>query len=397
MPSNRISCLGPAGFSWLLTALAPALISGCNPVPSIRCDTDSSASPKPAVNARNAPVAPDDGESAEGTGDTATEAEAEPEVPDLTQDPRCDGDATQLPSWLSCTGLYAEMDSKALAKGVRAFSPSTPLWSDGAHKERWIWIPPGETIDASDEADWVFPVGTRAWKQFQVDGKRIETRLFQKVREDRWMFATYVWDDTDSDAQAQFGTRIPLANAVYEIPTRDNCEDCHKGRKERLLGFDSISLGLEGSKGLTLAKLAEEELLSPAPEITEHTMPDDGTGLLAPALAAMHVNCGVSCHNGSANAIADGTGLHLRLDPAMLRDVVPAMLPAIETTVGVPAKNKSLGAQVRIVPGKPDDSLLVHLMSTRTANQKGQMPPLASRVVDEESVAKVRAWVSALQ
>ena len=58
-------------------------------------------------------------------------------------------DVPALPQHLRDTGLYAE--------GVLAFSPQYPLWSDGAVKNRWIYLPPGTSIDATQPDAWEFP------------------------------------------------------------------------------------------------------------------------------------------------------------------------------------------------------------------------------------------------
>src|SRR5262245_3812814 len=86
-----------------------------------------------------------------------------------------------LPVDLRCTGLYADWASKTVAPDVQPFAPGTPLWSDGARKQRWIQLPAGATIDTTNPDEWVFPVGTKAWKEFSLGGRKVETRLFQKV------------------------------------------------------------------------------------------------------------------------------------------------------------------------------------------------------------------------
>jgi hypothetical protein len=48
--------------------------------------------------------------------------------------------------------------------------------------------------------------------------------------------------------------------------------------------------------------------------------------------------------------------------------------------------------QVRIVPGEPDNSLLYFLISHRGSGM--QMPPIATRIVDQANVAVVRRWIS---
>ena len=41
------------------------------------------------------------------------------------------------------------------------FLPRWQLWSDEAVKRRWIWLPPGSTIDTTNMDHWKFPVGTK--------------------------------------------------------------------------------------------------------------------------------------------------------------------------------------------------------------------------------------------
>ena len=88
----------------------------------------------------------------------------------------------RLPERLSETGLYADVATKRVAEGLLAFTPQYPLWSDGARKSRWIALPPGTSIDASDPDAWVFPVGTRLWKEFAFE-RRIETRYLELTAE----------------------------------------------------------------------------------------------------------------------------------------------------------------------------------------------------------------------
>ena len=75
------------------------------------------------------------------------------------------------PSWppatLRDTGLYSDWATKTIARDNLPFSPQYPLWSDGAKKSRWVRIPKGAYIDASNPDVWRFPVGTRLWKEFR--------------------------------------------------------------------------------------------------------------------------------------------------------------------------------------------------------------------------------------
>ncbi|MCK5942315.1 MAG: hypothetical protein KAI24_10130, partial [Planctomycetes bacterium] len=67
------------------------------------------------------------------------------------------------PARLADTGLYADFARREVAADVLPYSPVYALWSDGANKRRWLWLPPGTHIDGSDPDAWRFPIGTRLW------------------------------------------------------------------------------------------------------------------------------------------------------------------------------------------------------------------------------------------
>jgi hypothetical protein len=314
-----------------------------------------------------------------------------PVVVDAAADP-C-ADAGVPPSILECTGLYADFASKTLAPGVRAYAPAVSLWSDGAAKERWIELPPGQTIDASDPDEWVFPVGTKLFKQFSYGGKRVETRMFLKASPGYWVHATYAWNASDSATRISYGETVPAGDGgAWVIPTPQECDACHHGRSDRVLGFEAVGLGLDGATGLTLRQLVAEGLITPAPARVTLSIGGDRAGLGSAALAWLHVNCGVTCHNANEGAQAYGAGMRLRLDPAWLDGSPPsAMWDPIATTVGVPCTSGSVAGQPRIAPGDPSSSVVVQLI-----DQRGelQMPPAPlSRFVDDAAVASVSAWI----
>jgi hypothetical protein len=70
------------------------------------------------------------------------------------------------------TGLYKDIATYTLADGVTPFDVKYPLWSDGAEKSRWVWLPPCTSIDKTNADWWSYPKGTKAWKEFRRDGKR---------------------------------------------------------------------------------------------------------------------------------------------------------------------------------------------------------------------------------
>ncbi len=306
--------------------------------------------------------------------------------------------STVPPSTLKCTGLYSDIANKVIADGVRAYAPAVPLWADYATKQRWILLPPGTKIDATDPSEWIFPVGTKVWKEFSRDGKRVETRLFQKVQTGFWVRTTYAWNANDTDANVSGGGDMPWGTdgGIYHIPTPDECDQCHRGRTDHILGFEQVSLGLGGASGLTLPELVAEQLITPAPGLTHLTVGDDGTGLAAAPLQWLHINCGTTCHNDNANSTAYGSSMRLRLDPTQLDGRSSAEFASRTTTLGVLASTPSWLGQPRVEPGDPTHSLLVELISNRGTDNPvaNQMPPIATLIVDSSDTQSVVDWIA---
>jgi hypothetical protein len=320
--------------------------------------------------------------------------------------PACEIPEQGLPSNVFCTGLYLDRDPKHYAPEVRPYTPGVTLWSDGAEKRRYLYLPPGTTIDTTDMDVWKFPVGTKAWKEFIVDGVRVETRLFWKRGAHDWASGTYVWDDSGESATLDTSTKPIILPSGYEIPTAKDCGKCHHGGADKLLGVEAVALGLPTAEGMTLDVLAREGLLSHPPASTLVELPEDATGKAAAALGYLHANCGMPCH--STRGLGDETQLVLRIRadeiwplPALdggpdapadvaNTDTYLATVNQLPTTASVAQK---FPGQLRIKPGSHDQSLVWQL-----AHRRGdyQMPPLVSHKLDEVGTKALADWIDAL-
>ncbi|KAB2856267.1 MAG: hypothetical protein F9K43_27210, partial [Bauldia sp.] len=109
-------------------------------------------------------------------------------------------DESRPPARLSETGLWVSGRPGIVDSRNRPFAPQYPLWTDGAAKRRFVYLPEGATIDASADHAWEFPVGTRFWKEFSFGGRKVETRMLWKATRERWVVAAYVWNDDQTDA-----------------------------------------------------------------------------------------------------------------------------------------------------------------------------------------------------
>lgn len=289
--------------------------------------------------------------------------------------------ANPEPDTLLATGLYRDTLGGEIADAVETYEPRFPLWTDGAEKSRWILLP--GTIDTSDPDEWVFPEGTRIWKEFRRDGVRIETRMLHKLDGD-WTRTTYLWSPDQGDAVRTRGREEDALGTEHDVPSRGQCLDCHGRVADVVLGFSAVQLAHDGD-GLTLASLtAEARVSDPLPEVV---VPGDEVDQAA--LGYLHGNCGM-CHHPNRRAGVPDLVMWLSVhDLGTVADT-----PVVTTGLGVPEERGDVGgAHWRISPGDPDDSVLVKRMSLRDGDQ---MPPLGTEQVDEDAVELIRAWIDGL-
>lgn len=285
---------------------------------------------------------------------------------------------TVMPEKLSQTGMYTDIASKKLSSRLVEFTPNNVLWSDGAEKHRWYQLPTGATIDSTDIDHWTFPVGTKFFKEFMLDGKRLETRLIWRVadtgnRERDTLVGAFVWNDSETEATFVRNGQNDLRGTQHDAPSAEACWRCHVGEPGHALGVSALQLGDVSALPLT----------NPPPPGTHYSAPNAALGYL-------HANCG-HCHNPSGSAWAD-SHMILRLDVA---ESDAQATKAVQTTVGVPLEQWiDRGFTYRIVAGDPAQSAVFYRMTQRTMNV--QMPPLATEIPDDAGIEVIRAWIQTL-
>jgi hypothetical protein len=312
--------------------------------------------------------------------------------------------AQEPPARLQETGLYSDFAALEVDPRHLRFAPQYPLWTDGAVKRRWISLPPGTAIDASDPEAWVFPVGTRLWKEFSFGGRRVETRMLERMPDGGWRYAAYEWsaDGREATLAPERGRRgaFPLAGGrSHTIPAASDCRVCHEASPTAVLGFSLLQLSpdrdpgaphAEPGSGVDLGHLVEAGLLvGLPPDIAARPPRIEGTPIARAALGYLHGNCG-HCHN---------SGGKLKNVELFLRHLAGAAVePGVASTVGRPVREPAPGqspeAVLRVEPGHPERSAVVERMGSRWAAL--QMPPLGSELVDAEALALVRQWIADL-
>lgn len=308
-----------------------------------------------------------------------------------------------LPDDVFCTGLYMDRSASRYNPDVKPYTPGVTLWSDGADKQRYLYLPPGQVIDTSQIDAWQFPAGTKAWKEFRFDGKLVETRLFWKRDDSNWESGTYVWSEDQAAATLNRSRSPLLLDSGYEIPTAKDCGKCHHGASDKLLGVEAVALALSSARGLTLERLAAEGALSAPPNNLHIDLPEDDSGLAGAALGYLHANCGMPCHSSRGLGHETELLMRLRADEYWPSIDSAATLPAnatqsyhamVDQSAVTGAVTDAFPGALRIAPGDHTRSLVWIL-----ANRRGdyQMPPLVSHRVDDLSMQSIAAWIDAMK
>ncbi|MEM9501566.1 MAG: SO2930 family diheme c-type cytochrome [Pseudomonadota bacterium] len=284
---------------------------------------------------------------------------------------------------------FFTVPSKQLSTTVIPYELNTPLYSDGADKLRFVYVPRGEQIATDGEGLLQFPVGSALIKTFAFgkdDNRRlIETRVMLH-RANGWLALPYRWNSEQTEATlALAGGRLPITTLSgeeisYRIPNKNQCKACHSKDGEVVpIGPKARNLSREW-----LAQMVDHGQLTAMPANSD-TFPDwenrKGADIADLARAYLDVNC-AHCHQPGGGA--SNSGLDLRWeqdDPHAIGIRKPP----------VAAGRGAGGHKVSIAPGDPDASIMLYRMSSTEPGVA--MPELGKATVDFDGVAVLREWI----
>lgn len=297
---------------------------------------------------------------------------------------------------LSETGCVDPSDPTSPVSGLIPYEPTAPFWSDGAKKERWIGLPDGQNVNVGDDGDWDFPNGTVLMKNFHIEDRLVETRLFMRHPDGIWAGYSYEWNEDGTDATlVRGGKRVTLDSQDWIYPSEAQCMQCHTEAAGRSLGIETKQLastityphtGRDGHQLLTFNTI---NALSPplADPTAETAYPDpmgtEGT-LEERARSYLHTNCS-QCHrpNGPTTASMD-----LRYSTPLAETNACDAVPGVSDLGITDAR--------LIAPGAADRSVIPARMSQR--DTPDAMPPSGlGAKVDEEGVKLIRDWINSLE
>ncbi len=327
-------------------------------------------------------------------------------------------DLTQVPfAKLSDYHFFVgELKNQTPAYAVLPYQPASSLFSDFAHKKRFVWLPKNTKASYNGAENVLeFPVGAVLIKTFYYDNvqpanttKIIETRILIR-KADGWKLYDYIWNEQQTEAYLDTdgnGIFVPVTwiengstkSTTYKIPSQTECVTCHKininqtanGEKETPIGPKPQNLNTLYNYGTTTKNQLEKwkqmgyiNNTLPALSSIYSTVDwrDTSKSLALRARSYIDINC-AHCHR---------VGGHC--------DYVPQRFNFSNTdtyTLGIclPPLFQVPDNPYVIHAGDADHSELIYRLNT---NEGSEMMPIIGRtLIHDEGVQLVKDWINSM-
>ncbi len=335
-------------------------------------------------------------------------------------------DVNDFPRRLSETGLFASVERQIPAPGVVSYSVNSPLWSDGAEKQRFLALPGRTTAEFEVVTypqyqnlpgynGWRFPNGTVLVKTFSLEtesgnpqSKRpIETRILHLESlpgdNDFWRGYTYAWNDDFTDALLVESGGLDRTFQISDVdspdgkrehtwryPSRSDCTACHTQAAKTLLGVNTAQLNRtsfhHGAGENQLSVLERYGYLSARLPLHPRDLPalpdpnDETIPVAQRARSYLHANC-AHCHQyfGGGNSRID-LRFHVPMEKTHLNE------KPVHGMLGIPDARL-------VVPGDPERSILYQRMARRGP---GGMPKVGTKIPDSDGLDLIYGWILAM-
>jgi len=319
--------------------------------------------------------------------------------------------SNQLPKKLSEFGFFEDPIKQIPVKNVIPYELISPLFSDYARKQRFVYVPIGKKATHRTDFVYQFPIGTALIKTFYyLDDERneesgrqlLETRVLLRKR-NGWDAASYVWNKETNDADLKIaGQSInsswlskegELMSVRYRVPNKNQCQECHEsntkiipiGPKARNLNKEIFYSDLNGELN-QLRYWLSRGIIDSYPESIEKVVGwnDKNKDIEKRARSYLAINCG-HCHSPTGNAASSGLYLNFTEDR-------PKQLGVLKKPV---AAGRGSGDKLySIVPGKPEESILLYRMQS---TDPGIMMPESGRALNhKEGIDLIANWITSL-
>lgn len=303
-----------------------------------------------------------------------------------------------------------EIKNQTPVYGVLPYEPINTLFTDYAHKKRFVWMP--NDVKATYVEDFKtlnFPTGTVLIKTFYYNNvlpdnttKIIETRLMIR-KESEWIFANYIWNHEQNEAVLDMtGGTVDIEwiegtttkSTSYRIPSDAECLVCHKvsntptpiGTKPQNL--NSLFSFNEGEvnqleKWNSFGYLDNTNLPDYSQIETVVNWKDTNESLDLRARSYLDINC-AHCHVQDA---------HCSYRPIRL-SFNETSNPEKYGECVVPDENIDATLTHIVSPTRPNRSVMYFRMNT--TNEAVRMPLIGRTIVHDEGVSLIEDWINSL-
>lgn len=305
---------------------------------------------------------------------------------------------SENPLLLSSFGFFKGGADRPVA-ALKAYDLRTPLFSDYAEKQRFLYLPVNSQLSVDRNGRVAFPIGTALIKSFGYPDqngrlKMIETRLLLH-RAEGWVALPYVWRADGTDAELKLGgTRIPASfqgpdgtamQISYAVPNKNQCKQCHSS-KDRVEPIGPFWQNMIFDKQTDRDSLAKKALFPRNGLYGDPIWNDPKSGNVEKrALAYLRVNCG-HCHRPTGSASNSGL---------FYDEIVGG-----EAAMGIGKRPVAAGRgsgnfDFVIEPGHPEKSILIHRM--KSTDPGIAMPEVGRATVHKEGVALLEEWIRGMK
>lgn len=316
--------------------------------------------------------------------------------------------APDTPQMLAAYHFFQDAGARTPSAGVTPYDLNTVLWSDGALKFRYLYLPPGAHATYREDGVFDLPVGAVLIKTFafatdmrhpEQNVRFLETRLLIH-KTNGWVALPYVWNAAQTEARlSPIGETIPTdftgedgapTHLDWAVPNVNQCKGCHD-HAGAIIPIGPTAANL--NRSMVYSQNAESQLAhwlnaglldrvpADAPHFARAYDPASGT-LDERARAYLQVNC-AHCHN--PDGPAHTSGLDLRYS-----QTDPAEWGVLKRPVA--AGRGSADLDFDIAPDHPEASIIPHRMASTDPGE--MMPELGRSVTDQRAVALIRDWIA---
>lgn len=317
-----------------------------------------------------------------------------------------------------------EMKNQIPSLNVLPYAPASSLFTDYAHKKRFVWMPIGlKATYNGDSKVLELPVGAALIKTFYYDKiqpnnttRIIETRIMIR-KQTGWIFADYVWNDAQTEAYLDLnGSFVNISwkdenNIIkttdYRIPSEVQCIICHKntenvnGNLQTIhipIGIKPQNLNLNYNYGTStqnqLTKWIEQGYLEnnftfPTENNSTIDYNDTSKSLEKRVRSYLDINC-AHCHQNGKHC--DYRPMRFAFNETGATNGLTNMGVCVDTQ---DMQNFAPSLGKIITPGNINRSMLYYRLNT--TNEAFRMPLHGRTVVHEEAISLIGQWINSLQ